>query len=522
MAPRFNLWTPLLFILSIQLIILFYLNLKTSAPTSSGLVSVHISASDRLGFGGNGGKNRAALLDIRSLVQIGAPASETRKSSNGDAAMSLSDEKNSKVEIDAPVDFVNNHAVINDVDKAREEEKRPPAHGGVDMQRFDIEEKRGDSLDGFARRNEVRRRADDEQLGSEREKAINARGDKKLNLQLKEPETVNINDGGDDGDGIKGKEMEGQRVVVGGNGDFEGQQHNRKNENENVPKLDDDDDVGRRKINQATMLKSRDSAKARGGHPEQEQQQQQKKSLINQKREQEVRAALMAEKRARINDAEGEKRDLAVKDGGNALNSKRRPLIEKVGQLKASRAHLSGRLRDMPFMQARRMFSEGDLLNNEGGGKIHPKFNYKKIEDIAKYADQLNYFDEFCKEVTEPLVECDERKPRQLTEDKAAGSNIMFTIRTTFDYHDSRLPILFETWLSTVDPRTVFLVTDGEDRELDDITENIGQFGRCREGCFFSHTHSLSHTRTHTLSFSLTHTLSLSLSLSLSFLEVSG
>ena len=64
----------------------------------------------------------------------------------------------------------------------------------------------------------------------------------------------------------------------------------------------------------------------------------------------------------------------------------------------------------------------------------------------------------------EPLVETDDTlTPRPLTANEQAGNNILFTLRTTMKFHQQRLPVLFDTWLTTVNTSNVFLVTDGED-----------------------------------------------------------
>ena len=56
--------------------------------------------------------------------------------------------------------------------------------------------------------------------------------------------------------------------------------------------------------------------------------------------------------------------------------------------------------------------------------------------------------------------------PRPLTEREQAGSNILFTLRTTVKFHKTRLPLLFDTWLTKVNRSNVFLVTDEEDKGL--------------------------------------------------------
>ena len=62
------------------------------------------------------------------------------------------------------------------------------------------------------------------------------------------------------------------------------------------------------------------------------------------------------------------------------------------------------------------------------------------------------------------LVEADDTlTARPLTANEQAGNNILFTLRTTMKFHQQRLPVLFDTWLTTVNTSNVFLVTDGED-----------------------------------------------------------
>lgn len=55
--------------------------------------------------------------------------------------------------------------------------------------------------------------------------------------------------------------------------------------------------------------------------------------------------------------------------------------------------------------------------------------------------------------------------PRLLTPFEAAGNDIMFTVRTTKPFHDKRLPLLFETWMTRANHSNIFIVTDGEDKK---------------------------------------------------------
>ncbi len=63
----------------------------------------------------------------------------------------------------------------------------------------------------------------------------------------------------------------------------------------------------------------------------------------------------------------------------------------------------------------------------------------------------------------EPVEADNTLTARPLTENEQAGNNILFTLRTTMKFHQQRLPVLFDTWLTTVNTSNVFLVTDGED-----------------------------------------------------------
>ena len=90
-------------------------------------------------------------------------------------------------------------------------------------------------------------------------------------------------------------------------------------------------------------------------------------------------------------------------------------------------------------------------------------------------SEGMDYLEEVCKVATEPLVECKNRTARELTPREKEGMNIMYTLRTTLAFHTIRLPLLLETWLGTVDSRTVFVVSDGVDNALDETLENIGE-----------------------------------------------
>ena len=82
----------------------------------------------------------------------------------------------------------------------------------------------------------------------------------------------------------------------------------------------------------------------------------------------------------------------------------------------------------------------------------------------------------------EILVELDDTRPyRLLSPLEEQGGNIMFTLRTTTSYHKKRLPVLMETWMTTVDAHNIFVVTDGWDQEIVDQLRKLGWL--CEAGC---------------------------------------
>ena len=86
------------------------------------------------------------------------------------------------------------------------------------------------------------------------------------------------------------------------------------------------------------------------------------------------------------------------------------------------------------------------------------------------------YFREVCNKTLEPLVECSNKTmPRKLSPFEESGGDIMFTMRTTVSYHETRLPVLLETWLGDMEPGNVFLVTDGGDEDLEWKLNDLGK-----------------------------------------------
>ena len=52
---------------------------------------------------------------------------------------------------------------------------------------------------------------------------------------------------------------------------------------------------------------------------------------------------------------------------------------------------------------------------------------------------------------------------RRLTPVEKAGNDILLTLRTIKKYHDKRLPLLFNTWITKVNKSNIFLMTDDKD-----------------------------------------------------------
>jgi hypothetical protein len=74
----------------------------------------------------------------------------------------------------------------------------------------------------------------------------------------------------------------------------------------------------------------------------------------------------------------------------------------------------------------------------------------------------------------EVLVEKMNVSEKTKTPPGKAGWNILLSLRTTVSNHRTRLPLLFDTWLTKVNTSQVFLVTDGEDPVLRLLTRIKG------------------------------------------------
>ena len=73
------------------------------------------------------------------------------------------------------------------------------------------------------------------------------------------------------------------------------------------------------------------------------------------------------------------------------------------------------------------------------------------------------------------LVECQDIKSRDLSPWEQSGNHIMFTLRTTTSFHSSRIPLLFQTWMTTVNRSNIFIVTDSHEVILESRAKEAGK-----------------------------------------------
>ena len=126
--------------------------------------------------------------------------------------------------------------------------------------------------------------------------------------------------------------------------------------------------------------------------------------------------------------------------------------------------------------QVKRLHAERNNDREVGMDKNRSK---KQPQVIIQYTSKprRNNFVK-CK-ATEPLVECLKRPARNLSRAEESGDDILFSLRTTVKFHKKRLPVLFKTWLSTVNLSNVFLVTDGKDANLEQEIASTGIANAC-------------------------------------------
>ena len=109
--------------------------------------------------------------------------------------------------------------------------------------------------------------------------------------------------------------------------------------------------------------------------------------------------------------------------------------------------------------------------------KIGSPSQQKDTYTFGPYAGK--YFESICNHSKEQVIECSKVSSRPLTPLEAAGGDILFTVRTAAKYHTTRLPEILDTWLTSVDPRSVYIVSDESDKDLEKKLELIGQVRTC-------------------------------------------
>ena len=77
-------------------------------------------------------------------------------------------------------------------------------------------------------------------------------------------------------------------------------------------------------------------------------------------------------------------------------------------------------------------------------------------------------------EQKQEIVECMDSKPKKLSLFEQNGNHILFTLRSAVSLHEKRLPLLFQTWLFTVNRSNVIIVTDGIDPVLEKRAKEAG------------------------------------------------
>ena len=173
----------------------------------------------------------------------------------------------------------------------------------------------------------------------------------------------------------------------------------------------------------------------------------------------------------------------AKSEKAGAYNVKPRPYkkqtVINIPMEKEEKA-MDGKEKDGMEYQKRKM-AETMIRESQKSKELNQQWEKRKrdktmsiLEGIIPKMTPEEYFKEICEETTKPLLECSGKPRRNLTSLQAAGGDIMLTIRTTVKYHDTRLPVMFETWLGDVDPTNVFIVTDGEDEDLIWQTNSLG------------------------------------------------
>ena len=99
----------------------------------------------------------------------------------------------------------------------------------------------------------------------------------------------------------------------------------------------------------------------------------------------------------------------------------------------------------------------------------------RELQEIINPQPLEHWIDDGGYHVLEPLVEYQNLSTRRLSAEELKGNNIMMTLRTIKKYHNSRLPLLFSTWLTKVNRSNVFLMTDDRDSVWQRKVWNAGE-----------------------------------------------
>ena len=126
--------------------------------------------------------------------------------------------------------------------------------------------------------------------------------------------------------------------------------------------------------------------------------------------------------------------------------------------------------------QVRRLHAE---RNNDREVGMDENRSKKQPQVIIQHKSKPRQNNHVKCKATEPLVECLKRPARNHTRAEESGDDILFSLRTTVKFHKKRLPVLFKTWLSTVNLSNVFLVTDGKDANLEQEIASTGIANAC-------------------------------------------
>ena len=163
----------------------------------------------------------------------------------------------------------------------------------------------------------------------------------------------------------------------------------------------------------------------------------------------------------------------------NAAEKRARRDAEEMKVKEAEDEKRKKKLKTIPMMERERSERLHKLWEEKKGIKSEETFDKfeARFEGDPLRTSLSEFFEEVCESRVEPLVECSNRTKRMLNESEAEGVDILFSMRTTVKYHEERLPLLFETWLSEVDPANVYVVTDDDDEDLTWKLRTLSELG---------------------------------------------